>query len=131
MKYLPSALAGKFSKSAGSTTASHNRYGAYMRTRVTPVNPKTTKQLTQRSQLASLSATWRTLTDAQRAAWKALGAQMTRTDSLGATYDLTGLQAFISCNRNILFTGGTVLLAAPALVSATAITSVTVTATSA
>ena len=131
MKYVPSALIGRLSRSAGSTTASHNRYGAYLRNRVIPVNPNTTKQAQQRSDLAQISTAWRDLTDAQRAAWKSLGAQMTRTDSLGETYTLTGLQAFESLNRQLLFTGGAILSNAPALAEPTTLTSLTVTATSA
>ena len=98
MKYVPSAMIGQLSRSAGSTTASHNRNGAYFRNRTVPVNPNTVKQTTQRALIAALSAFWRSLTDSQRAAWIAFGANMTRVDSLGRTYTLSGLQAFTSVN---------------------------------
>lgn len=115
MKYVPSALIGRLSRSAGSTTAAHNRFGAYLRNRVIPTNPASAKQTAVRNSLATFSGEYRALTDAQRAAWTALGLNMTRTDSLGQVYTLTGLQAYISLNRNLYTSGATSSIAdAPA-----------------
>lgn len=130
MKYVPGIAFGQFSRSQGSTTASHNRFGSYTRNRVTPVNPNTTKQAAQRAILSSLSAMYRTLTSTQRAGWAALGAQMTRLDSLGQSYSLTGLQAFTSINRNLGTVGASYISAAPALASPTTLLTLTLTATS-
>lgn len=105
MKYVPSALIGRLSRSAGSTTAGHNRFGSYLRNRVIPTNPQTSFQMAVRDALATFSQQWRELTEAQRLAWAALGAQITRTDSLGETYTLTGQQAFNLVNRNLATTG--------------------------
>jgi hypothetical protein len=129
MKYSPSALIGVLSKSQGSTTASHNRFGAYFRGRIIPVNPNTTKQAAQRAIIQSASAGWRALTDVQRAGWAALGASMTRQDSLGNSYTLTGLQAYTSNYRNTKTIGTAQLTAAPALVEPTTLTLLTITAT--
>lgn len=130
MKYVPSALIGQLSKSMGSTTGSHNRFGAYLRNRTIPVNPNTTKQATQRATIQAASAAWRALTDIQRAGWAALGASMSRVDSLGQTYNLTGLQAYTSVYRNLVTIGVAPLSAAPALTEPTTLTSITITATS-
>lgn len=130
MKYVPSALIGQLSKSAGSTTGSHNRFGAYLRNRVVPVNPNTTKQAAQRAIIQAASAGWRALSDTQRAGWAALGLLMTRQDSLGQTYNLTGLQAYTSNYRNTKTIGTAQLSAAPALVEPTTLTLLTITATS-
>lgn len=130
MKYVPSALIGLLSKSQGSTTASHNRFGAYLRNRIIPVNPNTGKQAAARATMASLSAGWRALSATERAGWTALGSQMTRLDSLGQTYTLTGLQAYTSVNRNLTTIGATLLTAAPALNPPTTLTLVTLTASS-
>ena len=54
-----------------------------------------------RGNLATLSANWRGLTAAQRLGWAAFGANLSRTDTLGQTYDLTGQQAYVSVNRNL------------------------------
>lgn len=131
MKYVPGLLAGQLSGSAGSTTASRNRFGSYFRTRNVPVNPNTSRQSDVRAQFASISQAWRTLTSAQRAGWAALGLQMTRQDSQGVTYTLDGSQAFQSVNRNLLTIGAAMLTSAPAYSEPTTLTALTITATSA
>jgi hypothetical protein len=80
--------------------------------------------------MGTISSAWRTLTDAQRLGWKTLGENMTRTDSLGQTYTLTGQQAFASVNRNLLTYGAVMATTAPAFTPPVSITSATVTATS-
>lgn len=130
MKYAPSALIGRLSRSAGSTTASHNRFGSYLRNRVIPTNPTSALQTQVRSNMTTLSQAWRGLTSAQRAGWATLGAQMTRTDSLGIVYDLTGFMAFISINRNKNTVGAaTVSTDAPAHSPPASLISATLTAT--
>lgn len=109
MKYSPSALIGRLSRSAGSTTASHNRYGAYLRNRVIPTNPASTAQTAVRDRLGTLSAAWRSLTAAQRLAWEALAPSFVRTDSLGEPYTLNGFGAFMSVNQNLLAIGASQL----------------------
>lgn len=131
MKYAPSALIGRLSRSAGSTTAGHNRFGAYLRNRVIPTNPQTSAQTAARNTLANAAAAWRDVTAADQLTWTALGEQMTRTDSLGQTYTLTGLQAFVSLRRNVATYGGTAPTgAAPALNTPAGLLTTTVTATS-
>lgn len=115
MKYAPSALIGRLSRSAGSTTASHNRYGAYLRNRVIPTNPQSSRQTAVRTTFGTFSADYRALTSEQQAGWRALGTQITRTDSLGQQYSLTGLQAFVSVNQNLNLIGQPAVVAAPAL----------------
>lgn len=113
MKYAPSILLGRLSRSAGSTTAGHNRFGAYLRNRVIPTNPATEAQSLVRGSLSTWSQAWRELTQEQRNGWTAFGESMVRTDSLGQTYTLTGLQAYISVNRNLDTTSSTALSDAP------------------
>lgn len=101
-------------------TSSRNRFGQYVRTRATPVNPGSTAQGTVRSRMSVEAAVWRTLTDAQRAGWEALGSQMTRTDALGQSYTLNGFEAFLSVNLNKLAAGDAAVTDAIALVSPSA-----------
>ena len=82
--------------SIGGTTFSRNRYGAYARKRVVPVNPRTSEQVRARTTFQAAVTAWRQLTDAQRAAWSNYAAQTPVQDKLGATIYLTGLQAFMS-----------------------------------
>jgi hypothetical protein len=79
------------------------------------VNPNTGKQATIRQQLEDLSEDWKTLSEAQRDAWTALGVQMIRQDTLGQSYTLTGLQAFTSLNMVLLQSGASSITAAPAM----------------
>ena len=82
-------------------TSSRNRFGQYVRTRATPVNPRTVSQLLYRNNMSTSSAAWRNLSDAQRAGWTSLGALMTRTDSLGQTHTFNGFMAYTSVNNNL------------------------------
>jgi hypothetical protein len=119
------------SGSQAGTTSSRNRYGQYRRTRATPVNPNSTAQGTVRARMSANAAAWRALTDIQRAGWNDLGLMMSRTDSLGQTYTLTGFQAYCSVNNNKALAGDASVSAAPALVTPSTILTVTITLTAA
>lgn len=112
-------------------TASRNRYGQYVRTRATPVNPASSAQGTVRGRLSVNAAAWRALTDAQRAGWEGLASQMSRTDALGQSYTLNGFGAYVSVNNNNLAAGNAVVSDAPALVTPSTVETMTVTLTSA
>ena len=56
--------------SVNGTVYSRGIGGLYMKNRVSPLNPQSSKQSAVRSQLSSLAAAWRSLTDSQRNAWK-------------------------------------------------------------
>lgn len=127
MKYLGPTQSG----SADGTTASRNRFGQYMRRRAVPVQPRTTAQLNQRARLTTNAAAWRALTDAQRAGWTSLGLLITRTDSLGQTYDLTGFGAYCSVNNNRLDAGDAAVSDAPAIVTPADLLTATITLTGA
>lgn len=117
------------SGSSGGVTSSRNRFGQYRRTRATPVNPNTPAQGQARARMSANAAAWRTLTDAQRSGWSALGESMVRTDALGQSYSLTGFMAYCSVNGNLLNLGSAVLTDAPVLVTPSALTSATITTT--
>lgn len=127
MKFLDSPRSGSYQ----GITASRNASGQYYRTRAIPVNPNSTFQSAARSRLSQLSEVWDTLTDLQRAGWTGLGKSMTRTDSLGQTYTLSGLQAYVSVNSLNLTAGNVRVDSAPALTTPGALTTVTVTLTNA
>jgi hypothetical protein len=127
MKFLGDPRSGSYQ----GITSSRNRFGQYVRTRATPVNPASTFQGTARANLALNSAAWRTLTGAQRAGWSDLGNSMTRTDSLGQTINLTGAQAYVSVNNNNLRAGNAVVADAPILTTPSAISTSTITLTAA
>lgn len=115
------------SGSLAGQTSSRNRYGQYRRTRAIPVNPASTEQGVVRARLSLASAAWRSLTDEQRAGWTSLGMLMTRTDSLGQSYSLTGLQAYIAVNSNNAAAGNAQVDTAPVYVTPEAIATITLT----
>lgn len=127
MKYLGIPQSG----SENGTTASRNRFGQYYRTRAIPVNPSTPTQLVQRARMSTNAAAWRALTDAQRAGWLSLGAQISRNDALGQAYDLNGFMAYCSVNNNNLNAGNAIVSDAPALVTPPQLLTATITLTAA
>ena len=127
MKYLGNPQSG----SRGEQTASRNSYGQYLRNRATPVNPNSSAQAAVRARMSANAAAWRALDDEQRAGWKSLGLQMVRTDALGQSYNLTGFAAFCSVNNILLEMGSAQIEDAPIYSTPDALTSATLTATSA
>lgn len=127
MKYLGDPRSGSYQ----GMTASRNRFGQYMRTRASPVQPRTSPQLNQRARMTTNAAAWRALTDAQRAGWLSLGLSITRTDSLGSSYSMNGFMAYCSVNNNKLDAGDAAVSDAPAIVTPGDLISATVTLTAA
>lgn len=127
MKFLGNPQSGSFR----GDTSSRNRNGQYYRNRATPVQPRTVRQLAVRAIMANNAAAWRALTDAQRAGWTSLGLSITRTDSLGQPYSLTGFQAYCSVNNNLITAGDAALSAAPAIVTPGSLLTATITLTAA
>jgi hypothetical protein len=84
--------------SVNGVTYARNRFGAYARAKASPVQPRTAAQTERRAQLTVLSQRWRTLDESLRAEWRALADELTRSDTLGLTYRLTGLQAYLQFN---------------------------------
>lgn len=124
MKYLGAPSSGSYQ----GITFSRNRNGQYQRSRAVPVQPRTVAQLRQRAQLSANSAAWRTLAPYQLAAWSSLGLMMTRTDSLGSSYNLTGAQAYGSVNTILTTYGQSPVPDAPLLATPSAVTGITITA---
>lgn len=107
---------------------SRNRGGAYVRTKVTPLNPQTSAQVGARALLTGLAQNFRSLTQEQIAAWNGAVSQWSTTDIFGDVVNPTGLALYVRLNANILNAGGTALTTPPAPVGADAIASLTLTA---
>jgi hypothetical protein len=97
----------------GGQVASKNRAGAYMRNKVTPVNPQTTAQLTARNRLTTFSQGWRGLTQAQRDAWIAAVSDFSRTDIFGDLKNPTGFNLYQRLNNNLVTVGASALTSPP------------------
>lgn len=79
--------------------------GATMRTKVTPVNPKTSAQAAARSRLGGNSQAWAGLSEAQRRAWNALASETSKTNIFGDQYFPSGKNLFTSVNNNLIMSG--------------------------
>lgn len=98
----------------GGHVYSKNRGGAYVRTKVTPVNPQTTAQLLVRGFFTMLSQSWRTLTDTQRQAWNGAVENFQRTDIFGDIKKPSGINLYMRLNQNLLNAGGAIIDTPPA-----------------
>ena len=89
----------------GGQVFSKNRQGSYVRTKVTPVNAQTPFQQAVRDRLASFSAQWRALSEAQRNAWNAAAPAFEGTNVFGDTVAPTGKNLFTRLNMNLVNIG--------------------------
>lgn len=97
----------------GGHVASKNRAGAYLRTKVTPVNPQSSKQINVRGTFAGLSQAWRGLTVAQRASWNSSVASFAKTDIFGDLKNPSGFNLYQKLNNNLIQSGATKLDVCP------------------
>lgn len=101
------------SGSVGGTTYAKGRSGLIMRAKTSPTQPRTVAQDTVRAAFTGSAQAWRGLTEAQRAGWHALGAQVTTTDALGQSSTLTGAQMHLALNAVLATTGALPIADAP------------------
>ena len=131
MKYiglLSSAASGKI----GGIVASHNRGGTYFRHHAVPVQPRTASQTAVRNQLQGFSSAFKNLTPTQIAGWNALAKTVTLKSKLGTSFNPTGQQLFVSCNKHLAAINITTLLTnAPTIPTIPGFTSFTVANTTA
>jgi len=106
---------------------SKNRGGAYMRTKVTPVNPQTAAQMAVRSALTNLSQSWRGLTVAQRLAWNGAVSNFTGTDIFGDIKTPSGINLYQKLNLNLNAIGEAPIATPPVAVSVGFVSSLTIT----
>lgn len=106
-----------------------NRGGAYVRTKVTPLNPQSVRQVAARNLLTSLAQSFRSLTQEQITAWNEAVTQWQTTDIFGDLVSPTGLALYVRLNANISNGGGALISTPPAPVGADALTELTLSAT--
>jgi hypothetical protein len=106
------------SGSSSGSTFSHNRSGAYIRSRTKPRNTRSEAQSTARSVFSQLSKKWQTtLTDPDRDSWNTYAAAITVKNKLGEDIHLTGQLMFFRTNQSRLTAGLSLITAAPTLLS--------------
>lgn len=89
----------------GGHVFSKNRGGAYMRTKVTPVNPATARQTFVRAIFAAISSLWSALTDAQRGSFAGLVEAYAKTDIFGDIKIPSGKALHQRLNQNLGVSG--------------------------
>jgi hypothetical protein len=97
----------------GGHVASQNRGGSYLRTKVSPINRRTSYQQNVRQVFTSISQAWRGLTQAQRDAWNAAVTDWARTDMFGNLRNPSGANLFQRLNNNILQVGEALITSPP------------------
>lgn len=112
-----SAIVSQMSGKLNGSVFAKNRGGAYIRTKVTPVNPQSTAQMAVRAALTSLSQSWRGLTADQRAAWNAAVSNFTSTDIFGDIKTPSGINLYNKLNLNLDNIGVSPISTPPAPVS--------------
>lgn len=97
----------------GGHVLSKNRGGAYMRTKVTPINPQTAAQSAVRGTLTEFSQGFRALTTSQIAAWNSAVQNFQATDIFGDIKKPSGINLFVKLNANLVNAGVTTPLTDP------------------
>lgn len=110
----------------GGHVLSKNRAGAYVRTKVTPVNPRTTSQVNVRASIASLASAWRSLATGLREQWIAAVKDYQHTDIFGDKVTPSGFNLFIKLNQNLFNIGVAMITSPPLPASVSAFTSMSV-----
>lgn len=88
------------------SVASKNRSGAYMRTKVTPVNRRSVAQQAVRSTFGFVAQQWRGLTEIQRLAWGGAVENFKNTDIFGDLKSPSGFNLFSKLNLPLINTTG-------------------------
>lgn len=123
-----SAIVSEMRGKLNGSVFSKNRGGAYIRTKVTPVNPQTLAQGIVRATLTALSQGWRGLTEAQRLAWNSAVSQFTGTDIFGDIKTPSGINLYNKLNLNLANIGVGPIATPPNVVGVGYIDSLLVTA---
>lgn len=98
----------------GGHVLSKNRQGAYIRTKVTPVNPQTNRQTTVRALFGSISGAWSGLSTTVIAGWNEAVSEWQTTDIFGDLKKPSGKALFQRLNNQAQIAGWPAVTTAPA-----------------
>ncbi len=123
-----SAIVSEMRGKLNGSVFSRNRGGAYLRTKVTPLNPQTLAQTLVRSSFTAVSQAWKALTQAQRDSWNSSVNNFVGTDIFGDQKTPSGFNLFMRLNKNLNDVGATNLTVPPVPAPVQAFTSLTLSA---
>lgn len=99
MALFTTTIAGAISGSIGGITFSHNKGGAYMRSKVIGTNPNTSFQQVVRQAMGDLANIWaNVLTTAQRNSWNTYASLVPVPSKLGGVHIISGIAHFLRSN---------------------------------
>lgn len=116
-KVLFTAIVADMRNKLNGTVFSKNRYGAYTRTKVTPVNPQSTAQQLVRGRFGARSAAWRGLTESQRQSFIDGAPGFPVFDIFGNAKVLSGQALYNKFNLNLAQAGQAAITNCPAAVA--------------
>ena len=90
---------------SGGHVISKNRGGSYVRTKVTPVNPRTAAQTAIRSAFAAISSAWSSLSNSARESFNGFVTSYATTDIFGDLRNPSGKALFQKLNLNLVISG--------------------------
>lgn len=128
-KFTPGAIVSEVRGTIAATTYARNKGGAVIRNRIVPINRRSNLQSTRRQILASLSSSFRGLTQTQISGWNSAALNFPISDNLGQTIYLSGQQLYVRFNANLGLIGAAAITNAPAPTSFAIIALTTLTAT--
>jgi len=113
MKIKFGALVVAGSGKIGGHVAARNSAGAYLRTKVTPVNPRTVDQVAARARLGANAKAWGEITQAERDSWNQNSVDFNSKNIFGDKIKLSGINVFSRLNNNLLLIGEATLTTPP------------------
>lgn len=116
-KVLYTAIVADMRGKLNGTVMSKNKSGAYVRTKVTPVNRQTATQQKARAAFGARSSGWRGLTEAQRLTWQSAAANFPVFDIFGNAKILSGSALYNMLNLNLAQAGQAAITTAPSPVA--------------
>jgi hypothetical protein len=97
----------------GGLVMTRARNGTNLKAHAVGVNPRSNYQLSLRQNFASAIAAWRAILDTDRTTWELLAPQYTYVNTLGQSYNPTGLQLYTQAFMNATLTASALPPTAP------------------
>jgi hypothetical protein len=107
----------------GGHVASSNRGGAYLRTKVSPKQPRTTYQTNVRAVFSAISSAWKSLTAANQRLWNDAVANYKKSDIFGDIKSPSGFNLYQKLNNNLTQVGIANITTPPLPIAVTQFTS--------
>jgi len=129
---VKSGLLSQMSGSLAGVTAARNRGGQYLRARTIPVQPGTAPQVAIRGHMSTLSTRWvEDVTQTQRDDWAVYAVNVSVTNRLGDSVQLSGQQHYLRSNVARLLAALDIVDDAPTVFDLGTFTNPTITASAA